>query len=126
MGVIVIEGLDYGSMISLTLSEPQMRGSLYFHCIFFFLLDTLPSYWQDLMPILYVARIMVGMFSTDVWHVNNMTLAKFSSALFWSPLQHQIMTTALFVHMPYDSRFRNCMNQASGLALKQQFYNELV
>ena len=29
---------------------------------------------QDLMPILYVARIMVGTFSTDVWHVNNMTL----------------------------------------------------
>ena len=26
------------------------------------------------MPILYVARIMVGTFSTDVWHVNNMTL----------------------------------------------------
>lgn len=29
---------------------------------------------QDLMPILYVARIMVGTFSTDVWHVNNMNL----------------------------------------------------
>ena len=29
---------------------------------------------QDLMPILHVARIMVGTFSTDVWHVNNMTL----------------------------------------------------
>jgi hypothetical protein len=26
------------------------------------------------MPILHVARIMVGTFSTDVWHVNNMTL----------------------------------------------------
>lgn len=29
---------------------------------------------RDLMPILHVARIMVGTFSTDVWHVNNMNL----------------------------------------------------
>ena len=88
MGVIVIEGLDYGSMSLWHWVNPRCERSLYFRCIFFFLLDTLPSYWQDLMPILYVARIMVGMFSTDVWHVNNMNLAKFSSALFWSVCAH--------------------------------------
>lgn len=52
---------------------PQIMHQCTFHLSIAILISSV-GFPRDLMPILYVARIMVGTFSTDVWHINNMNL----------------------------------------------------
>lgn len=52
---------------------PLIMHQCTFHLCIAILISSV-GFPRDLMPILHVARIMVGTFSTDVWHVNNMNL----------------------------------------------------
>jgi len=71
-GAIAVPALQKVAQTNVKLTSSVMQ-----QCTFFMSISILISsvgFPRDLMPILYVARIMVGMFSTDVWHVNNMNL----------------------------------------------------